>query len=1803
MRAFCTVSAPLEVCASSAEQLSPGSRFLALRLLGNQQPKTLYFLVDAKSRVREVYTQTCLHFATQGMLDTELFGLAVLIDGEYMFADPESKLSKYGPKSWRSSHTHGLDANGRPLLELHFRVQFYIESPFMLKDETTRHNYYLQLKYNALQRDIPREYAEQSMILLAGLALQADLGDAPTSGGGNNNNGGGNNNNGGTGGDCKTSSDSGQGDNTTKQDNGEAKGNKTGTSSSTTTLPKISKRANMVNERVLRLSSYMASSSRDHPSATGMDGLKRIIGSSAVKSPLSPSSSSASSISRGPSNASTNASTVSTNASSSCADYFRLEDYLPEHLRTAWAASALRACHRENRGLSQADAELHYIQQACLVNECINAHTFRMRMSKNELGPGNSWFVVYAKGIKIFGGATGPDGQQQQITFLWPNITKLSFERKKFEIRSGESKITLFATSDEKNKMLLTLCKETHQFSMKIAARLKEVIKREEEESNCLHACYVYSRSLHLPTYKNKSDQRISVISSTSSNTTSGIVSDRVHSEDELEIMINSPPAPIAAPSTESLALAHLLDRPSVSRQTSSVGQVSLKDLEEQLAALTVRQAQKQRESPTELSNTSSAGNSTSTSGSSLPVPMAAGSQRNNTDSSTDSPSSQHNIGSQCSSTCSTVVVASSTANDNNNSLATLAVRSSVLNSSDSNSPHHHHHHHQRKNSTSSSLELGFSHTAQNSTLSEPESTCIDHDFIAASSNQDENESVSGVYTLAHAVAPTETSGVYTMHSSEMTGQSSEMAESEKSSHYGIFQPASGSGSEVKHKLQDSVDGGGGGHSGVGEASAGGLGGLATYRGKRLKNSDFRLRSDSNVSTSDSFRGDGSDPTDNKHSLLSAEELTELIVGRGSYPNRKTVSNTLDSDCDYVTLPLSMSGESYIQGHQDTAPTEDHVEDLISDLLPTDPPAPPKRVDSNIPSLSNIQMRSPPPYNARHKTTGLCGPPIRSTTTTTTTTSTLNSGGTTSTTLPPAVAPPPPLASGKTTSTMGAPAGPTVIKRRNPPPYPLATKPRPTSLISVASSSSSLNQAPANGYPNVGGSMTSLKSEEITARFITTRPQINILKAHTSVVNENPKPSYAAPTNCSSAASSTGSVCSHHLPSHLSQLSVPNSNYVSGSQASLNMQLHAASTPTTPTHSSTMSVTSMGHQAGGGLPNSLSGGMPALHHPYSLHGGHKSMSSLHHHHHHHHQQQPPPPPPPYPSELKQPTPRTCVLLPVIKPRQYLPPPPPSLPRQPPPPPPTQLASLYTTANPLAHKQLELYQQQLYSDVDYVIYPLQDPAVSQQEYLDAKQGSMLAAMAQSPPPPPPSHAAHHHHHPYLAAAAYHHHAAAAAAVSHHHHQAYEACKGHAIYRSTPYLPLALTTHSRYASTQNLSDTYVQLPSAAAAYSPMYSPSMASICSSYEPPPPPPLHPGAVTVSAGSTSTASLFGRSRSDDNILNTLDSLPKVKRLPPPPPPPYVDRRLKKPPMPTPTEKPPPIPSKPSPLSQTTSNLNLATAGQQQHLQQDSMSAFRSSQLPPRKPITLSVPRGINSHMTKTSSGAQWAGERPKHDLLLGRCQESNIIAQLQASVQAAKQQASRTALAASQSNGVATSISSGGGGGAGGQTPPSEFDIALLREKSKHLDLPLISALCNDRSLLKQTKVLTPTNNNKGSKPATSKDSGGGSSGSTSSTPPGSSLEINGNINASTGAGNNNNTPPAASSTTSVAKALTNNTSSTSTSVPTGQLTKTRKTSIPHRHPNDKLPPLPMQLAEANNYVMDPAAVLKHHKSYNSHT
>ncbi|XP_050088710.1 protein expanded [Anopheles aquasalis] len=1643
MRAFCTVSAPLEVCAPPSRPLPPGTRFLALKLLGTPQPRTLYFLVEAKSRVREVYAQTCHHFSKQGMLDTELFGLAVLIDGEYLFADPESKLSKYGPKSWRSSHTHGLDANGKPLLELHFRVQFYIESPLMLRDEVSRHNYYLQLKYNAVNRELPKECSEQSLLLLSALSLQADLGDCgtvplvvesseptasqPSTSGGVASSSV----------QAATPSSSSSAVATASGVSSTATGtvapSLTGSCSSSTTSNSSSSNISSSSGNNSNSSSNSASTTSSSSASSSVSSSVTATGPDTITSlpPKTTSSSSAGSVA--------GAATSSTNTT----DYFRADEYLNPVLRTAWGMAAVTACHRENRGLSRADAETHYIREACNLNEAINAHIFRMRQSKSETGLGTVALSIYAKGIRIT-----VDGSSTATTFHWPTIGKLSFDRKKFEIRSGDAKITLYSTNDDKNKMILALCRETHQFSMKIAPRLTEAIKREEEESSCIHGYpYLYSRALNLP-YKSKSDQRISVISSTSSNTTSGIVSDRVHSEDELEIMINTPPsATLAAPSTESLALAHLLDCPSVSRQTSSVGQVSLKDLEGTLAALSVSH----RAPPPSSGTTATATNQNSLLSvaavrSGAPVTSDSSDLKPSKDCDSVSPSSQHAIGSQCSSTCSTVVVTAtgdclSLPQGSSTTTATTATTGSGGSTATAStiSPD------RRQTSTCSSLILGFSHTAQNSTLSVATSTCLDHDI-----NEEEEETHSGVYTIAH-VPPTETSGVYTMNSSEMTGQSSEIAESEshESSHYGSFQPCR---SEMADPLEpvDSVDG--------------------DYHRPRLDsglNSEFRMRSDSNVSAAGSFRGDGSDPTDNKHSLLSAEELTDLIVGRGTYPSRKTVSHTLDSDCDYVTLPLPLEGESYLQGSEDTAPTEDEYDD---EVLP--PPAPPKRIDSNLsaaqrsiqpallpqpplpqppvpvpmqllqqqlPQLKTLQSDSPPPppppYNAHHETTGLRGPDIRAA---------------------PALPDP------------EAPA----IPLRDPPPYP--QKPitmRTSPVISVS--------APA---PPV--------TEEVPARFITTRPQINILKAHASVVGETPKPSYAAPT--------VNNIC----------------NLAAQSQQA--PQVATVIPPAVPPPTGPVTVA-----VGPPVPGA---GYAGMHH--------KAITS---------------PPPPYPEMPKPPPPQhrtACVLLPVIKPRQYHPPPPPTMPRQPPPPPPSAhplAATVYTSQ--LARSQIELYQQQLYSDVDYVIYPIQDPSISQQEYLDAKQGSILAAMAQSPPPPP-----------YLA---YH--------TVRAHNRSWDACKNHAIYRSTPYLSMALSSNSRYASTQNLSDTYVQLPGA---YSPLYSPSMASLCSSYEPPPPPPLRPrpkapqAAPGAAPGSCGSSALFARSRSDDNILNSCESAPKIRRQPPPPPPPPYESKkaIRKPPLPLPPS---------------------AVVPQQQQQQQPS--ALVLGPLKPPQPTPPSSSSASSSSQQSPSvyfnSPAERPPEVPAKPTPPKPCGPS---AKLQAQIK--KQYPDFDLSTLTSTTGTTTTSGSS-------TADRTSIDIKTLREKSKHLDLPLISALMHDRSLLKQTRafVMPKHPSSKHSSPGTGTSNSNVSASNVGGSPP----SMNG------GAGT-----PEHGSMSNGGGGTTGGQSSPKSKYPvsglsTTQLAKPRKTSASHRHPNDKLPPLPGQTAEGNNYVMDPTPTPIKQKSF----
>ncbi|XP_076665341.1 protein expanded isoform X2 [Andrena cerasifolii] len=1159
---------------SCLQPLVSASRYLAVQALPGDP---LYFVVEAKSRVKEVYAQTCMLLGQQGMRDCELFGLAILSDGEYLFVDPENKLSKYAPKNWRSSHTYGLDSSGRPAFVLYFRVRYYVDTPLLLSDETTRHHYYLQLRDNVVRHGggveslhphhpLHEPSIVTPLLTLAGLALQADLGD------------------------------------------------------------------------------YSEERHRPHAGSVG---------------------------------------------------YCKPTDYLPPHMcLESNVLAVLAAQHRGNRGLSREEAELQYIREAVLLEAPLNAHLYRLRRSKNEAGPGRILLAICARGVRVYAEEETPR------VFAWNNIGKLCFDRKKFEIRAVDQpdKLTLYSGCDDKSKLLLGLCRDTHQFSMAIAPRVNEAKRREEEERKVLRDCYMYPArcKLSLTARGARGDQRISVISSTSSNTTSGIVSDRVHSEDE----------PDTAPaSTE--CLPRLTENTSHSVVQCGVVNGANGDVEDRSLP----------SSPVSAVDEVDGADSTPTTAALRLASSAATAAE----------------GSQCSSSCSTVV---------------------VVNAPAGGPPR------MRRTSATSSLELGYSHTAQNSAVSSETAS-----FPGAIYDRCKK---AGKY--AGTDIASETSGVYTLRSSEMqdermgdlyspTGDANESSAAsdvcalssvqsttdEASVTSGFYTIHSGLRSETSDVYTEDVSTGDqepiysvckGDDDVANVVSA--MSGVSL--GQQLE--DSRSRSNSILSAG-SFRGDGSDPS-SVGPLLSADELSDLIVGR--YPPRKTISNSMDSDCDYVTMPPPPP-----------PPRTDSDRQL--------PPPPPYPVSMDYATINSSRSKipdiereppPPPPYNAtRGEFVPLPLPPRR--------------------TDPP---PPPPYTSPRERIQIPPPTPPrndAVTPREPPPPPPYPEVPDVTRQEAIST------LYPANSEEIVSRVastkiQTSLASSKASIGLAPSKIAVSHMANEIALIAPKPPPRIQPPTYPGDKMKPTPV----HAP--VAALVVGPNNY---------LDVHA------------------------------SRGGPVLL-PYLT---------------------PPPPPPP-------------------------PPPPMVHPRQPPPPPPS-LATVYTSQ--VARSQIEQYKQQLYSDVDYVMFPLKDPAVSKQEYIDAKQGSLLAAMAAYPPPPYPSFNN----------------------------------KSMVMYRSTPYLPGS--TLSKYASNQNLSSSDTSsnnyLPHSnlsshyAASTSSLYSGATCSSAGSQSlrREPPAPAHPH----------TLHTFSRTRSDENILKCFDSpssmklqsLPQLKhrRLPPPPPPPpYEIQNLEK---------------------------------------------------------------------------------------------------------------------------------------------------------------------------------------------------------------------------------------------------------------------------------------------------------------------
>ncbi|XP_014675393.1 PREDICTED: uncharacterized protein LOC106815449 [Priapulus caudatus] len=242
--------------------------------------------------------------------------------------------------------------------------------------------------------------------------------------------------------------------------------------------------------------------------------------------------------------------------------YFDPALYLPSWLILLhgpdYAVTHIPVIHRSHRGISRAEAQVQYIIDASREGAAHNMNLHKLKDRKTGT-LGSVLIGIHSCGIDVYkveGGSTA-----LLYSFLWPKIGKLHFEKKKFEIRAEgwpeSRKLTYYTGTEFAARYLLTLCQTTHQFNMQIQPRLHEIAKREKQGKSGMRQnreSYIYSDdwdlaleqeyqhtlSFHdfslLPVGKSSVvDNRFSVISTASSNTTSGIVSDKVHSLDESE--------------------------------------------------------------------------------------------------------------------------------------------------------------------------------------------------------------------------------------------------------------------------------------------------------------------------------------------------------------------------------------------------------------------------------------------------------------------------------------------------------------------------------------------------------------------------------------------------------------------------------------------------------------------------------------------------------------------------------------------------------------------------------------------------------------------------------------------------------------------------------------------------------------------------------------------------------------------------------------------------------------------------------------------------------------------------------------------------------------------------------------------------------------------------------------------------------------------------------------------------------------------------------------------------------------------
>uniref|UniRef100_A0AAF5PTC4 FERM domain-containing protein n=1 Tax=Wuchereria bancrofti TaxID=6293 RepID=A0AAF5PTC4_WUCBA len=206
---------------------------------------------------------------------------------------------------------------------------------------------------------------------------------------------------------------------------------------------------------------------------------------------------------------------------------FRAERYFPLWVVNVHGLDFVRrnipAVREDLKSRSSNDAVMEYCQQASRPPFALNCHLYGLRRHKMDTFD-NAVIGINPKGIET--SDVGDDGERIPLRKLqWNRIAKLSFDRRKVTITGVDGvSLSLYAQFEDKARYLLEFCKAFHQATLFINNHFTFRQNRSTSinsplfcsDDRCLDDALYSRRSLN---------------SRASSNSTSGVVSDKLGSE------------------------------------------------------------------------------------------------------------------------------------------------------------------------------------------------------------------------------------------------------------------------------------------------------------------------------------------------------------------------------------------------------------------------------------------------------------------------------------------------------------------------------------------------------------------------------------------------------------------------------------------------------------------------------------------------------------------------------------------------------------------------------------------------------------------------------------------------------------------------------------------------------------------------------------------------------------------------------------------------------------------------------------------------------------------------------------------------------------------------------------------------------------------------------------------------------------------------------------------------------------------------------------------------------------------------